>query len=257
MTPPESPAPSSTTSGRDGRPSPPPDTIESPRKNSATANTQAFIYPIRSAVAVKPALNRQNSNGSAGSSKYGGSTAGPSSHAGGSQKGISTPLQRPIPSRTMTKSSRGGLRRPSSPESGKDKESSQPAEEATELSAQSDSDMMVPLNGEDTQDVQPLDEEEKDRLESMTQTRFKHVATEEGHMVLTGRDGVLMRCEDEVSALPDQDPGTGISDHVHRVISSSSSGSRFTFPELCRISDAWSWCARQKTAPLLFAKLPK
>jgi hypothetical protein len=62
----------------------------------------------------------------------------------------------------------------------------------------------MPINGEDTKDVQPLDQNEKDRLESMTQTRFKHVATEEGHMVLTGRDGVLMRCEDEVSAFTDQ-----------------------------------------------------
>lgn len=56
-----------------------------------------------------------------------------------------------------------------------------------------------PLNGPDTSATEPMDTAEKEKIESMTQTRFKHVETEEGHMVLTGRDGVLLRCEDEVS----------------------------------------------------------
>ena len=39
-------------------------------------------------------------------------------------------------------------------------------------------------------------------MEGYTQARFTHVATPEGHMVLTGRDGVLMRCEDEPIHIP-------------------------------------------------------
>lgn len=41
---------------------------------------------------------------------------------------------------------------------------------------------------------------EQERLENMTQARFKYVETADGHMVVTGRDGELTRCEDEVSA---------------------------------------------------------
>ncbi|CAD6913701.1 unnamed protein product [Tilletia controversa] len=38
--------------------------------------------------------------------------------------------------------------------------------------------------------------------EGQTTMRFTHVETEEGHMVLTGRDGELMRCEDEPIHIP-------------------------------------------------------
>lgn len=58
------------------------------------------------------------------------------------------------------------------------------------------------LNGSDTCATDELDRQERERLEAMTQTRFKHVETEEGHMILTGRDGVLMRCEDEPIHIP-------------------------------------------------------
>lgn len=34
-------------------------------------------------------------------------------------------------------------------------------------------------------------------LDSYTTTRFKHVANDDGHLVITGRDGTLQRCEDE------------------------------------------------------------
>lgn len=46
---------------------------------------------------------------------------------------------------------------------------------------------------------QRLLESERNRLEAMTTTRFSHVQTADGHMVVTGRDGQLARCEDEVS----------------------------------------------------------
>lgn len=43
-------------------------------------------------------------------------------------------------------------------------------------------------------------EAERVRLHNMLlTTRFKHVQTPDGHMVVTGVDGELMRCEDEVS----------------------------------------------------------
>lgn len=42
-------------------------------------------------------------------------------------------------------------------------------------------------------------ERDRERLEQMTQTRFRHVETPDGHMVVTGRDNELTRCEDEVS----------------------------------------------------------
>lgn len=43
------------------------------------------------------------------------------------------------------------------------------------------------------------DAAEKARLESMTQTRFTHVATPDGHMIVTGRQKELTKCEEEVS----------------------------------------------------------
>ncbi|UZJ54933.1 hypothetical protein CBS101457_004253 [Exobasidium rhododendri] len=43
---------------------------------------------------------------------------------------------------------------------------------------------------------------EKDMLEKMTQPRFRHVETEHGHMVVTGRDGDIQRCEDEPIHIP-------------------------------------------------------
>lgn len=43
---------------------------------------------------------------------------------------------------------------------------------------------------------------ESQRLESMMQPRFRHVETEQGHMVVTGRDGEIARCEDEPIHIP-------------------------------------------------------
>ncbi|PWN36764.1 uncharacterized protein FA14DRAFT_140699 [Meira miltonrushii] len=43
---------------------------------------------------------------------------------------------------------------------------------------------------------------EKDHIESMTLPRFKHVATDQGHMVVTGREGEITRCEDEPIHIP-------------------------------------------------------
>lgn len=43
---------------------------------------------------------------------------------------------------------------------------------------------------------------EKDHIEAMTLPRFKHVATDQGHMVVTGREGEITRCEDEPIHVP-------------------------------------------------------
>ncbi|KAM7202505.1 hypothetical protein V8F33_002725 [Rhypophila sp. PSN 637] len=46
--------------------------------------------------------------------------------------------------------------------------------------------------------------------ESLYTTRFKHVTTEEGHAVITGRDGKLQRCEDEPISTPGAIQGFGL-----------------------------------------------
>lgn len=47
-------------------------------------------------------------------------------------------------------------------------------------------------------------------LENLTTTRFKHVVTDEGHLVITGRDGTLQRCEDEPIHTPGAVQGFGL-----------------------------------------------
>ncbi|PWZ01963.1 hypothetical protein BCV70DRAFT_53916 [Testicularia cyperi] len=42
----------------------------------------------------------------------------------------------------------------------------------------------------------------RDHIEQITTTRFEHVKTEDGHMILTGRGGKLARCEDEPIHIP-------------------------------------------------------
>ncbi|KAK4217230.1 hypothetical protein QBC37DRAFT_57188 [Rhypophila decipiens] len=46
--------------------------------------------------------------------------------------------------------------------------------------------------------------------ESLYTARFKHVTTEEGHAVITGRDGKLQRCEDEPISTPGAIQGFGL-----------------------------------------------
>lgn len=47
-------------------------------------------------------------------------------------------------------------------------------------------------------------------LEGLTTTRFKHVATDDGHLIITGRDGTLHRCEDEPIHTPGAVQGFGL-----------------------------------------------
>lgn len=47
-------------------------------------------------------------------------------------------------------------------------------------------------------------------LDGLTTTRFKHVTTDDGHLVITGRDGTLQRCEDEPIHTPGAVQGFGL-----------------------------------------------
>lgn len=47
-------------------------------------------------------------------------------------------------------------------------------------------------------------------MDSLMTTRFKHVMTDEGHLVITGRDGTLQRCEDEPIHTPGAVQGFGL-----------------------------------------------
>lgn len=173
-------------------------TPKSPRSvGGLSGGSQAFIYPIRSAVSVKTR------------------TPGQSSSVGDNPQ---TPLSpsaderyHPELRRSSTRSSYGFPSMPPPPPSSRSDgppvrddvpsgESSKHSENTASSEAESSvSSSAVPLNGPDTNATDVFDSEERDELEQRTQMRFKHVQTDEGHMVLTGRDGVLLRCEDEVS----------------------------------------------------------
>lgn len=47
-------------------------------------------------------------------------------------------------------------------------------------------------------------------LDGLMTTRFKHVTTDDGHLVITGRDGTLQRCEDEPIHTPGSVQGFGL-----------------------------------------------
>ena len=51
--------------------------------------------------------------------------------------------------------------------------------------------------------------------ESLYTHRFKHVMTEEGHAVITGRDGTLQRCEDEPIHMPGAVQSFGLMLAIH------------------------------------------
>lgn len=47
-------------------------------------------------------------------------------------------------------------------------------------------------------------------IDGLMTTRFKHVATDDGHLIITGRDGTLQRCEDEPIHTPGAVQGFGL-----------------------------------------------
>jgi len=50
----------------------------------------------------------------------------------------------------------------------------------------------------------------RDGTKTLYTQRFKHVVTQEGHAVITGRDGTLQRCEDEPIHMPGAVQGFGM-----------------------------------------------
>ncbi|CAO1636867.1 unnamed protein product [Sympodiomycopsis kandeliae] len=166
---------------------------------AASSATQPFIYPIRSAVSIKPSLARKSSSHSNASSQPTQDITSPVSTTG-------TLPHRPASGsahlRTQTNSSIGFEASGDVPTdaAGPSQRAASPSESASALS--SSATPRGTINGYDTRDTDMLDPAERDRIESMTQTRFKHVETEDGHMILTGRDGELLRCEDEPIHIP-------------------------------------------------------
>ncbi|KUI53020.1 Cyanobacterial phytochrome B [Cytospora mali] len=61
-----------------------------------------------------------------------------------------------------------------------------------ESEATSDMPSSQPAGSRDTHSPLP-----ENTLDNLMTTRFKHVTTDDGHLVITGRDGTLQRCEDE------------------------------------------------------------
>lgn len=172
-----------------------PTTLKSPISPSASSASQPFIYPIRSAVSVKPPTDRHGSE----TSKHSGSFEGihsPSSNPSNLPSTSTDSHRRPAHFRTNTRSSLGFDS--SGDSSFQTAHSASKASSEIASGAASDSTHRALLNGEDTPATGVLDPAEREQLEAMTQTRFKHVETDEGHMILTGRDGELLRCEDEV-----------------------------------------------------------
>lgn len=226
----------------------PPTPLEEPRSPGSAnpTNQSAFIYPIRSAVSVKPLKRNESSDSdsvSATSSRRGRSVT--ESEDGKTTKPTTSrqhsEMQLPLGSRVKRTSTKGvdvqetstdttmqdeglGEKRNNSSSSSLDSWSedgdNEPEEEGDEVRSKGshpsaeDSRMMKEVKDERTHGRRTSaatisttrtdagQAAEKEMLEIMTQPRFRHVETEHGHMVLTGRDGEITRCEDEPIHIP-------------------------------------------------------
>jgi len=81
-------------------------------------------------------------------------------------------------------------------------EDSRMMKEGGEKSDREKAEMRRPSLQSETSSKTAVKRTEKEMLETMTQPRFRHVQTEHGHMVVTGRDGEIQRCEDEPIHIP-------------------------------------------------------
>ncbi|EPQ27766.1 uncharacterized protein PFL1_04512 [Pseudozyma flocculosa PF-1] len=120
---------------------------------------QPFIYPIRSAVSVKPPSEPHTPGTRRSTERVGSASGTDGSHGSGTFFDL---RNRPEDVDRKADHDLGQFRVPDSEGTG--------------------------TNG--TRDL-------RDKLEAMTTRRFEHVETPEGHMILTGREGELARCEDE------------------------------------------------------------
>ncbi|CEH19422.1 phytochrome-like protein [Ceraceosorus bombacis] len=201
--------------------------------SSSTQESGGFIYPIRSAVSVRPpAASAQGSQAmSPQSSREGGHTHSHSIESLTSGKRPASSHSRGASlTRALSKSSVGSAAAPPTPSSKGDPEASA-SYARVDAAADSSVGEYLDLDSVDEEaseaqearhsdvgyaELDPLDEDarklarrealaeaaEKDRLESMTQTRFTHIATPDGHMIVTGRQKELTRCEEEPIHIP-------------------------------------------------------
>lgn len=225
----------------------PPTPSQEPRSpDSIRSSKAAFIYPIRSAVSVKPLKGDPSSDSDSTSSRRDSSASANESDEDGNGKFKFTIPNKPQMSRTSTSTSSSRVQKVSN--SGAD------LLELTHMSLQEDEDKGVSSSGDTdsgsesdadahsagshpSEEARMMNEgsemtrkptntsierenarrdsvankashiasaqaAEKEMMETMTQPRFRHVETEQGHMILTGRDGEITRCEDEPIRLP-------------------------------------------------------
>jgi hypothetical protein len=229
---------------------PPTPSQEARSPDSVRSNKAAFIYPIRSAVSVKPLKGEASSDSDSTSSRRDSSASASArdSDEDGGRKAKSKNIQaKPQISRTSTSTSNSRVQKVSDSgadlmelsqmslrededdqDIGSDVESdsgsesdadnrsagSHPSEEArmmnegsemtrkpTNTSAERESARKDSLANKASH-IASAQAAEKEMMETMTQPRFRHVETEHGHMILTGRDGEITRCEDEPIRIP-------------------------------------------------------
>lgn len=138
--------------------------------------SQPFIYPMRSAVSIKPLKNDL-------------STSHPPDAPISAAKSASRPASAEGPKSSPTKFPTFKPP-PSAPHASHQAHHPEEVHNATDPAT---ADITVPVN---------KDESLCDHPEHLTTTRFEHVKTDEGHMILTGRGGKLARCEDEPIHIP-------------------------------------------------------
>lgn len=158
----------------------------SPGSPGGTSSSQAFIYPIRAAVSVRAPPSE---DGSSRSSKTG-TTLGNSSRAGNQDV---VELRNTDLTRTYSLGS-------SSSFAGDDSGSEVGSTGTTgtgdiQMVADKRAEVLSRLRSEGMDPEEAHDHRKK----TLMTTRFKHIETPEGHMVVTGQEGLVTRCEDEVS----------------------------------------------------------
>ncbi|KAL2759477.1 hypothetical protein ACRALDRAFT_2096257 [Sodiomyces alcalophilus JCM 7366] len=190
--------------------------------HSATSDTTDRVFPIRSVVSVDPVTRRRSS------SQADDWTNPPSDHVRGSdtassdadrRRGTSSTLSRPGPTSALFTSLPDHSGTHQRPKRSVRSDAATGRTSSTSVSSRHLSPSLLPLTFQQT----VSDNEENSRLqdeeaaaaaaapspgddwhasnepvnEEMYTTRFRHVMTEDGHAVITGREEKLQRCEDE------------------------------------------------------------
>jgi hypothetical protein len=213
----------------------PPTPSEEPRSPGSVGatNPSAFIYPMRSAVSVKPMVRNPSSDSGSNATRRSAtsSVSGSNDKTRTINQRTSFDLRMPSDSRVKKMSPSGAnleeiTRSNIQEEEDDDEEMGESAsqswtEEEEEAETQSKSShrsieesRRMKEGGQESN----RDREESKRLaskvgssskvteaqslETMTQPRFRHIQTQQGHMVVTGRDGEIQTCEEEPIHIP-------------------------------------------------------